>query len=288
MFGESGDRERGPARAWLGFVAIVLSIACRASAPSVPELELAPAAPGAEVVEGAVYAAARPQAPVVTAANLAENERFWPHQIALTRDWKPARWEGDFGWGLGVLLRVDPRKGLRVDFSRFGKHWIPVDATDVIERANAVRLGAEHKFAPNLVLALGNRLLDPTGRELTEIREDPLDQRAFVLVFADPRGEAFEALARDLSAVDERGDVLVVLLPQGGHADAHVYKACFDAGFRGAFLFDRFVGAYTEGYVDVPLPGPFIQVATPEGRLLWEGDWAAGLGSTLRARFADS
>ncbi len=235
-----------------------------------------------------MYAAAQPHAPAVTAANLVENERFWPHQIALTRDWKPDGWEGDFGWGFGVLLRVDPSRGVRVDFSRFGKHWIPVDATDVVERANAVRLGADHKFAPNLVLALGNRLLDPTGRELAEIREDPLDQRAFVLVFADPRATDFAALALDLAVVDAPDDVLVVLLAQGGHADAHVYKACFDAGFRGAFLFDRFVTAYSEGYVDRALERPFIQVATPEGRLLWEGDWAAGIGRVLRVRFPDS
>ena len=43
--------------------------------------------------------------------NLYANERFWPYQIQLTSDWKPDGWEGEFGWGLGVVLRIDHEDG---------------------------------------------------------------------------------------------------------------------------------------------------------------------------------
>jgi hypothetical protein len=244
-------------------------------------------APGAGLEEGEVYRAARPEAPAVTPESLPDAERFWPHQVQLVEDWKPEGWSGAFGWGLGVLIRVDRDKGLRVDFSRFGKHWVPIGVTDVVRRAEAVRLGEAHKYAPNLVLALKNRLLDPSGTTLVETRVDPMSQRAFVLVFADPLAADFERLARDLRALDAREDVMRVLLPQGGHADAFVYKACYDAGFPGVFLLDRFAAAYSEGFLETPPAGPRIQVASPEGRVLWEGRWMPGLGELLHARFAE-
>lgn len=238
-------------------------------------------APAERVVQG-IYRAADPAAPPVDASSLFANERFWPHQIQLTETWQPPGWEGDFGWGLGVLLEVSAEGALRVDFSRFGKHWIPRDVTDVVARANAVRTGSEHKYGPNLVVALKNRLLDPSQRTLREIEHDLLERRAFLLVFADPRGEDFPEIARAMARLVREDGLEIVLLAQGGHSDAHVFKACHEAGWPGSFLLDRFVAAYTEGFVSAEAEAArasagrggamsHARLVTPEGRLLLEG-----------------
>jgi hypothetical protein len=206
----------------------------------------------------------------VTSANLAEREAFWPYQVQLTRDWKPEGWEGDFGWGYGVLLTVDPSRGLRVDFGRFGKHWIPVEVTDVVERANRVRLGEEHKYGPNLVVALRNRLLDPSGDTLVEHPVRPDEREAFVLVHADPEAASFEEVARDAAKWAGLPGALLVLIPTKPTSDAHVYKACHEAGWEGAFLLDRFAEAYGEGYLEPARPRPHVQVLTREGRIVFE------------------
>lgn len=219
--------------------------------------------------------------------NLPEHERFWPYQIQLTRDWKPAGWEGDFGWGLGVLLTVDAQQGLRVDFGRFGKHWIPADATDVVERANRIRRGEEEKYGPNLVVALRNRLLDPSGEILAKHFVDPAERPAIVLVHADPLAKDFRALAREVSAwAAASPDALIVLLAQGDVGDAHVYKACHEARWQGAFVVDRFSRAYSEGYLEPERARPHVQVLTREGRILLSEPYAEGLGARLERAVA--
>lgn len=240
-----------------------------------------------EIAASQAIADADVQAPV-TLANLYEREAFWPHHIQLTEDWKPMGWgEGEFGWGLGVVVRIDESARIRVDFSRFGKHWVPARVTDVLDRANALRIGADQKFAPNLVLALKNRLLDPSGRELVEISQDVFAQRAWVLVFADPRAEEFAEISRSVAAIAAQEGTMVVLVAQGGHADSHIYKACYDAEWPGAFLLDRFGPAYTEAYLDGDRVAPYVQLMTPDGRLLWEASWSvarmAALGAELGA-----
>lgn len=219
----------------------------------------------------------------VTYANLFERELFWPHQIQLTADWKPVGWgEEPFGWGMGVLLRVDAEGRLRVDFSRFGKHWLPANVTDVLARANQLRVGADQKYAPNLVLALKNRLLDPTGEILQEIQEDVFEQRVWVLVFADPLAEGFEAIAASMAPISAQDGVQVTLIAQGKHLDSEISRACYRQGWKGTFLLDRFGPAYTEGYLDGDRPPPFIQVSTPEGRLIWEAAWSDDAARSLR------
>ena len=270
-----------------GLALLVFLLGAAACLPGPSGLPIDDAPPADRVVDG-LYAAAEPTAPVVDLENLYASERFWPHQIRLVEDWKPAGWEGDFGWGMGVLLRVRADGTLRVDFSRFGKHWIPAEVTDVIERANEIRLGTGHKFGPNLLMALKNRLLDPSGQTLREIPNDLMERRLFLLVFADPRAEDFPALAEGLAPLAREADVEVVLLPQGGHRDSHVYKACHDAGWRGSFLLDRFSPAYSEGLLDVSARLPFLQLATPEGRLVWEAPWTAVAPAIVRERLGRS
>lgn len=248
----------------------LLAAALVACAPKTPSLPLDGPLPRDRVVAG-VYTAAAPNAPPITLASLAANEQFWPHQIRLVEEWKPAGWEGEFGWGMGVLIEVDVDARLRVDFARFGKYWLPARVTDVVDRANAIRRGEAVKFAPNLVLALGNRLLDPTGRTLRESDVDLLAQRAFVLVYADPRSADFPEIAEALVPFEALSAVHLVLMPQGGHPDFHVWKAAHEGGWRGSFLLDRFAPAYTEGFRDTPPTRPVVEIRSPEGRRLWQG-----------------
>ncbi len=250
------------------FVLVILLAACAS-----PSSRISLEAPTARNdVVGGIYDAADENAEPVTLENLPRSERFWPHQIQLVEDWRPEGFEGDFGWGMGVVIEVDDARRVRVDFSRFGKHWIPAHVTDIVERANRIRLGESAKFKPNLVLALGNRLLDPTGRTLAESSVDLLDQNAFVLVFADPRAASFPELVATLSPLFGRAGLHCVLLPQGGHPDFHVWKAAHDAGWQGSFLLDRFSPAYSEGFLDDPERLPWIEVRSPEGRRVWQGD----------------
>ena len=259
----------------------VLGLAACLRGPA--ELPVDEAPPATRVVDG-LYTAADPAAAEVRLDNLYASEHYWPHQIQLVEDWKPPGWEGEFGWGMGVLLRVREDGALRVDFARFGKHWIPAEVTDVVQRANAIRLGSGHKFGPNLLISLKNRLLDPSGKTLREIPNDLMERRLFLLVFADPRAADFSEIARSLAPLAEESEVEVVLLPQGGHSDAHVYKACYDAGWRGSFLLDRFSPAYSEGLLDDAAQPPFLQLATPEGRLVWSSPWTAAAPAIVRER----
>jgi hypothetical protein len=201
--------------------------------------------------------------------NLYANEAYWPYQIQLTREWKPAGREGDFAWGLGVLLRVDPDQRLRVDFGHHGKHWVPAEATDVLARANALREGATRKLGPNLVTAIGNRLLDPSGETLRPVTTDLKAQWAFLLAIADPADPGFGDLARALEGPAIREGLTVVLVSPVDYGDFKLYRVCYDQRWPGAFLRDRFGPAYAEGALEVGEEPPRLQLLTPEGRLLW-------------------
>jgi hypothetical protein len=201
--------------------------------------------------------------------NLYAYETYWPYQIQLTGEWKPAGWEGDFAWGLGVLLRVDPEQRLRVDFGHHGKHWVPADATDVLARANALREGATRKLGPNLVTAIGNRLLDPSGETLRPVTTDLKAQWAFLLAIADPADPGFGDLARALEGSAIREGLTVVLVSPVDYGDFKLYRVCYDQRWPGAFLRDRFGPAYAEGALEVGEEPPRLQLLTPEGRLLW-------------------
>lgn len=275
----------------LALVLLVAAPGCR-YAPSADPTARHDAGPAAEAESEASAAgraprahepwiAADPAAAVVTLENLYENERFWPYQVQLTEDWKPPGWQGDFGWGLGVVKRIDEERRLRVDFGRFGKHWVPAEVTDVVERANRIRLGEEIKFNPNLVLALGNRLLDPSGDELRPTDLDLREQQAFLMVFADPMEVDLGPLARSIDALSALPGLVPVLVVPRDHGDAAVYRACYDHDWPGVFLRDRFGPAYTAGYVAGERPLPFVQLATPEGRLLWQGPWSPELAERL-------
>lgn len=220
-------------------------------------------------------------APRITAANLMDHEAVWPFRVALTKAWKPAGHVGDFGWGvgtLGVLVRIDPVRGLRVDFGRFGVRWVPIEVTDAVELANRLRSGEQTKIGANLAMALNNRLLDPSGATLERIADDLhlVPRRVYVLVFADPASAELAAIARASAVWSKLAGAEVALIALGDRPDAHIYKLCHDAQWKGSFLMGTYAAAYARAQLDSGASTPRIQVASPEGRLLLDAAWSHG------------
>jgi hypothetical protein len=232
-----------------------------------------------------LHRAEDPAAPAVSEQNLLASERFWPYQVALTRAWQASGREQPLAEGSqGVLIRVEANGRARVDFGREGLHEVPVGETDLVERANQVRRGELHKLAPNLVLAIGPRLLDsgstpplPLGMARAS---EPV---GFLCVFADPRAASFAELAAALAPLGERHGVAAVLFPQGEHPDLEVAERLRALGWTVPFVYDGLAEAYTRTLVSGGAPLPVVLVATREGRLLFEGAWGDGVVAKLSA-----
>src|SRR5262245_22602012 len=74
---------------------------------------------------------------VITAANVYEKEQYWPTIVALTQEWlPPGETKPLSAQYRGTLVRVEADGRVRIDFGRHGKHDIPMDHTDLVDRAN--------------------------------------------------------------------------------------------------------------------------------------------------------
>jgi hypothetical protein len=229
-------------------------------------------------------AATRADAEAVTVETLYVHERFWPYRIQLVEPWKPVGFEGRFGFGVGVLVRVEPSGLLRVDFAENGVHRVPAGATDAVARANRIRRGEADKTMPNLALWLSGRLLDPTRTPIRPLEKLTIDgARAFLAVVADPAGPAFAGIARDLEIVRKRPGLVTFLMPQNSHRDGGVVNLCRAAGWKDAFLLDRLSPAYTRSLLDEGLRPPAVMLFSAEGRLIHGVRWAEGAGELLES-----
>lgn len=231
---------------------------------------------------------ADPDAPAVTAANLLDSERFWPYQVALVRPWGP----GGSGATLptefpGVLVRVESPTLARIDFGRDGVHEVPIDATDLVARAERVRRGELEKTAPNFVWAIGARLLDSSAPALATLSLPRIAaNREFLCVFADPRAEDFPELARALAPLRGRDGVETILFPQGQRPDVEVYARLRSLGWTVPFVHDHLSEAYTRSLVAEGTPTPSVLLVTDEGRVLLQRRTGAGLVAALDGEIA--
>lgn len=229
-------------------------------------------------------ATALDDAETITVESLYDHERFWPYRIQLVEPWKPVGFEGRFGFGVGVLVRVEPSGLLRVDFAENGVHRVPAGATDAVARANLIRRGEADKTMPNLALWLSGRLLDPTTSPIRPLEKLTIDgARAFLIVAADPAGPEFAGIARELGAVRKRPGLVPFLMPQGPHRDGGVVNLCRAAGWEHAFLLDRLSPAYTRSLLDAELSPPAVMLLSAEGRLIHGSRWAEGAGEVLES-----
>lgn len=231
------------------------------------------------------YEAADPKAAAVTEKNLAGSERFWPYRIELTSPWQPPGREKPLPAGtLGVLVRIEPSGMARVDFGRDGRFEVPVAKTDIVAQANRIRTGEAGKPAPNFVHAIGPRLVEADAPEIRVHDFGALfDRRGFVAVFADPQSEALAGIASALGPLRQRGDVQVLLFPQGDVADPVVREKLRALDWPVPFVRDPHSEGYTVALRPDDAPLPAVMVVTPEGRVLLDAPWKAGLATEISA-----
>lgn len=228
--------------------------------------------------------AADPAAPTVTQANLLASERFWPYRVSLTAPWMDGEHVGLPAGMTGVLIRVEASGLPRIDFGRGGKLEVPVGQTDILERANQVRTGTLAKPEPNFVHAIKSRMFDSASGEPRRLPpEESEHRRGFLCVFADPGTPEFAELARALTPLEAREDVLTILFPQGSHPDEKVRDRLRSLGWTVPFLLDFLSEPYTRTLVYGETPMPYVMLQTNEGRVLVQGSWRADLAARLTA-----
>ena len=222
------------------------------------------------------YHARDANAPVVAEGNLLSSERFWPYQVALTTRWKSL----PVG-SVGVLIRVDDGDLARVDFGRDGLFDLPVGATDLVARSNAIRVGSAEKEAPNFLYALGPRLLDPATAKVYPFAEAARN-RLFLCVFADPWRVEFGPLVSEIETLRRPG-MMLILFPQGRRPDREVRGQLLAMKWTAPFVFDHLSEPYTKTLLSPQTPLPAVQLQTAEGRVLFEGRWSSAVAREIES-----
>jgi len=263
-------------------VACLSSLLCVALGCSVAQdADRASAPQAASQAADATAGAAIPQASVY------ENERYSPAIVAMTEDWlPPSETKPLQAQYRGALVRVEADGRVRIDFGRHGKHDVPMDHTDLVQRANEVRAGTRTKLAQNFVLRVGNSLVDSSS---TSIRPHMLGKIAgasgYLCIFADPRAEDFPILAEQLAALEGVNGVRTVFFPQSVVREdlAFVHERLGTLSWHAPFMYPQLSGDYTLSLLGEIPERPRAQLVSPEGRVLYEADVATAAGlSELR------
>lgn len=249
----------------------------------------------ADVSEGTLtsslpeYHAQDANAAVVTDANLLDSERFWPYQVALTRDWRPSGRAQPLGPDAsGVLVRVEASGMARVDFGRDGLYEVPVAATDLVSRANRIRLGELAKLAPNFLLAIAPRLVDSASDSLRPYAfASATEGSGFLCVFADPDSKGFASLAAALAPLHGQHGVLTILFPQGTHPDAQVRERLRSLKWPVPFVYDHLSEAYTRSLLNEANSPPTLLLQTKDGRVLFQAPARIAAVRELTAKLAE-
>jgi hypothetical protein len=223
----------------------------------------------------------------ITQANVYERERYWPAIVVLTRQWLPPGetkpLEAQYR---GTLVRVEAGGSVRVDFGRHGKHDVPMDHTDLVERANEVRAGALVKLAPNFVLRVGNSLVDASSQPMRPYKlVEIADASGFLCVFADPRAEDFPNLAQQLAALEGVNGVRTVFFPQVPEDLESLHERLGTLPWHVAYMYPRLSRNYTLSLLGEIPERPHALLVSPEGRVLHRAEvgTAAGLDELREA-----
>lgn len=232
--------------------------------------------------------ASDPGAAPVTADGLEQASRFWPFRVAVREAWTAPGTTKTIRPELpGVLVRVEPGGFARIDFGRDGVHWVPVAETDLLERANAIRLGSEPKTAPNFLYMVAPRLLDsrPGSLGSFDYAEVAAHER-YLLVFADVTKPGFAELAASLRAVAGREDLLPIVFPQGRVEDVVVRDRLRELEFEAAFVYDHLSEGYSQALLESATPMPAVMVVDREGRAEFGEPWSARTEQAFLGRLA--
>ena len=231
---------------------------------------------------------------VITDANVYEHERHWPNIVALTKEWRPPgepNAENVLQAGIrGALIRVDllpvdrgdsrseagaapeTRAHARIDFGRHGPHEVPIDHTDLVERASEVRRGLRHKTAPNFVLQVGTRLVDSSHEALRPVSSNALAEASmFLCVFANPEEADFEPLVRELADLEEIEGLRTIFFPQALDRSqlAFVKEKLQALSWTVPFAYPHLSEGYTRSLIGAGAETPFALLVTPNGRVLY-------------------
>ena len=226
----------------------------------------------------------------ITLENVYDHERYWPAIVALTQEWLPPGETVPLkAQDRGTLVRVEPDGRVRID-GRHGAHDVPIDHTDLVLRANEVRAGTLTKLAPNFVLRVGNSLVDSSS---PQIRPHKLDEiagaRGYLCVFADAHAEGFPALAKQLAALDGVNGVRTVFFPLSAEQDddRYVHERLGAVSWPVPYMYPRLSADYTLSLLGELPKRPRVQLISPEGRVLYQGDVEATAGVSDLRRAVD-
>jgi hypothetical protein len=213
---------------------------------------------------------------VITQANVYQNERYWPDIVALTQEWLPPSETMPLQEQYrGTLVRIEVDGRVRIDFGRHGKYDVPMDHTDLVQRANEVRTGARTKLAHNFVLRVGNNLVDSSSERMRPTTVDGIaGANAYLCIFADPRAEDFPPLARQLAALEGVNGVRAVFFPQSTVREdlEFVRDRLGELSWRVPFMYPHLSPNYTQSLIGEIPERPRAQLVSPEGRVLYEGE----------------
>jgi hypothetical protein len=206
--------------------------------------------------------------------------------VELVQDFTPAGYGRALPAGaLAVLVRVEPSGRARIDFGRDGLFEVPLDKTDLVARANAVRLGQDGKLAPNLVHAIGPRLFDPAQSHLAVLRfATTFAPTGFLCVFAEPEA----ALAGALSPLRGRHGVMSVLVPQGGRSGLETRERLRTLDWPVPFVMDGFAAGTTRSLLPDGITPPAVVLLTPEGRVVFQTAWKPGAEQAVATAIDDA
>jgi hypothetical protein len=208
----------------------------------------------------------------ITQASVYENERYWPAIVALTKEWSaPGETKPLKAQYRGTLVRVEEDGRVRIDFGRHGRHDIPIDHTDLVQRANELRQGTRTKLAPNFVLRVGNSLVDPSSPQVRPHLFDEIARASgFLCIFADPRAKDFPLLAEQLAVLDGVHGVRTVLFPQSVVREdlEFVRERLQTLSWHAAFMYPQLSENYTLSLLGEIPERPRALLVSPEGRVL--------------------
>ena len=219
-------------------------------------------------------AGSSPQSGAITEANLTMHDEFWPDKAQLVEPLLGAKGEMIVPTGrLGVLVWIREDGRARVDFGRFGPHTVPVAQTDLVEGTNAIRRGERTKTLPNLLLMISTRLADSMTSDL---RLHPVVREAndefMLLLFADPRREAFGEIVRRVAPISGHERIgVTALVPLTSERDLETLGRLKAANWKSPFLIGRFAESYAEAMIEPNIATPFLRLATANGRIVVEG-----------------
>ncbi len=235
-----------------------------------------------------IYSVADSNAPAVTTDNLLESARFWPYQVALTEDCDVAGKDGtvrSLSAGMSaVLIRVEADGStLRLDFGRYGVHEASIAQTDILDHANAIRLGTETKIASNFVYSFASRLVDPGQTRLCPYQYDRAAAHSvFLCVIARPDDPQFDAIASELVALDQvHQRWLTILFPVGKTRDAEVREILRARQWLVPFVYDYLSESYISSLLPDGMELPAVLLFSKEGRLYFSTTWSEASGAAL-------